>query len=212
MKNQRGFSSIELLLTTVIVSVLTAMSVPQGLEMIHLHRLSNATRQFSGLVHQARASSVKDSSSYSVYFIASQPITEAFVGVKGSMFNDLSDPLTTWNPEVTPMPASSAPATASLETAAFLAGSGTTGSGLTIVDGYVTSTGSSKGITFSVMGSPCLPATSGSATVCNMASSSTAIAYWVFFQNSQTQNWQAVTVTPAGRIQRWYYTNEWTAI
>ena len=174
MNNQRGFSSIELLLVTVIVFVLTAMSVPQGLQMIHLHRLSSATRQFSGLVHQARASSVKDSSSYSVYFIASQPITEAFVGVKGNMFNGIVDPLTSWNPEVTPMPASSAPATAALETSAFLAGSGTTGSGLTIVDGYVNNTGTNKGITFSVMGAPCLPATSGSATVCNMASSSRA--------------------------------------
>ena len=27
----------------------------------------------------------------------------------------------------------------------------------------------------------------------------------VFFQNNVTQNWGAVTVTPAGRIQRWLY-------
>ena len=209
---QRGFSSIELLLVTVIITVLTAIEVPQALEMMHLHRLSNATRQFSGLVHQARSSSVKDSNSYSVYFIAAQPITEAFIGVKGTMFDYVYDPLTTWHSEVAPKAASSAPATASLETAAFLSGSGTTGSGLTVVDGYVTSISSGKGITFSALGSPCLPATSGSASICNMASSSTSIAYWVFFQNSQTQAWQAVTVTPAGRVQRWYYNNSWNAI
>src|SRR5512142_128325 len=114
--SEQGFSLLELLLVSVITFVLAASATPQALEMMHFHRLSNATRQFSGLLHNARQSSVRDSNSYSVYFVASQPITEAFVGVKGSMLDYVSDPLTSWSTEVTPKPASSAPATSDLET------------------------------------------------------------------------------------------------
>jgi prepilin-type N-terminal cleavage/methylation domain-containing protein len=207
--SQQGFSLVELMLVTVIISVMVASSVPQVLEMVHVHKLNNATRQFSGLLHNARQSSVRDSNAYSVYFVASEPITEAFVGVKGSMLDYVQDPLTAWSAEVAPKPAAAAPATSDLETTAFLRGSGSSGSDLTVFDGYVTS---GKGITFSAMGSPCVPATVSGARVCNTSTYSTNVAYWIFFQNSYTGSWQSVTVTPAGKIQRWTYHNGWVAI
>ena len=206
--SQSGFSLLELLIVSAITCVLVASAVPQALQMMHIHRLNNATRQFSGLLHNARQTSVRDSNAYSVYFVASSPITEAFVGVKGSMLDYVSDPLTTWAPEVAPQPASAAPATSALENTAFLSGSGSSSS-LTVFDGYVTS---GKGVTFSAMGSPCVPSTTSGNRVCNTATYATNVAYWIFFQNNYTGTWQSVTVTPAGKIQRWYYNNGWTAI
>jgi hypothetical protein len=63
----------------------------------------------------------------------------------------------------------------------------------------------SQGVTFGPEGLPCIPTTAsgGVGTVCNSAGG--PVAYVQFFQSSTTQEWDAVTVTPAGRIQAWFY-------
>lgn len=203
---QSGFSLLESLIVIVIISVLVSMQIPQALSMVHIFRLNNATSQFGGLAQSTRSFAVRDSSPYSVYFVRNVPITEAFIGIKGSMFDDVKDPLTSWSAEVAPQPATSAPSTLALETAAFLSTSGVSTSAITVIDGFVVS---SSGVTFSQMGTPCAPVTHGSATVCNSSTSSTAVAYWTFFQNSASGAWQAVTISPAGRVQRWSYSGTW---
>ena len=55
-------------------------------------------------------------------------------------------------------------------------------------------------ITFSPRGLPCTPV----AYACSGAGLAPA-AYWAFFQDTQSTDWEAVTVSPAGRIQKWIY-------
>jgi hypothetical protein len=59
--------------------------------------------------------------------------------------------------------------------------------------------------TFGPRGLPCTPVNVAGGTVCDVVAGG-ATAFWTFFQDSVSTNWQAVTVTPAGRIQKWYYT------
>jgi hypothetical protein len=31
------------------------------------------------------------------------------------------------------------------------------------------------------------------------------VAYWTFFKDTKSNEWGAVTATPAGKISKWYY-------
>ena len=208
----RGFSLIELLVVVAIIVVIMAMAIPQALTMVHTFRLHNASTEFTSIVQQARMRSVKDSSFYKVLYINSTPITEAYVDIKGNGSLDTActgttdcDPVVSWNPEVTLQSKGTADSsgvdTAGLQTKVLV---GSTSTGVTFLDGYDTS----HPIIFSPMGIPCVANTAG--TVCNTSSTAAAegggvVAYWMFLENTTSQKWEAVTVTPAGKIQKWGY-------
>jgi prepilin-type N-terminal cleavage/methylation domain-containing protein len=195
---ERGFSLIELCIVLVIALVLSAMAVPQVLNVVNTFKLRNATVELSGIIQQARSRSVQDNAHYPIYFdTGSAGMTRAFVGINGSTIDLAKDPIVSWGSEIQPQAASGAPSTAALKTA-FLSGST---SNATVYDG------STNQITFSPMGVPCYI----SSTVCN--STTTIVAYWVFLQDSRNSNWEAVTITPAGKIQKWTYANStWSLI
>ena len=121
--------------------------------------------------------------------------TEAYVNVTSG-----PTPTTVLQSEVTMMAASNAPSTTNLK--AMILPSGSTA---TVLDGY--STTATNAVTFGPRGLPCKPFNTDGGTVCNTAGGT--YGYWVFFKDASTQKWGAVTVTPAGRIQVWYYENSW---
>ena len=185
-----------------ITLVLSAMALPSAINATHMFRLHNAATQFSGLAQQARSRSVQDSTYYPVYLVWSTPITRAYVAVNGTTTTPANtDPQVSWNPEVQPKTQGNAPDTAGLKTLFLPSGSG----GVTPLDGFSTT----NPITFSPMGLPCVP---NSSHVCNSSSSSNPTAYWIFFENTVTVQWSAVTITPAGKIQKWSYNGTWKAV
>jgi prepilin-type N-terminal cleavage/methylation domain-containing protein len=188
---ERGFSLIELMVVLVIALVLSAMAAPQVLNAVNQFKLRNATVELSGIIQQARSRSVQDNAHYPVYFdTSSTAMTRVFVGIQGSTI-DLNgkDPIVSWGPEIRPQAAANAPSTGALKTAFLQSGSASA----TVYDG------NTNQITFGPMGVPCYITSS----VCN--STTTPVAYWVFLQDSRTTNWEAVTITPAGKVQKWAY-------
>src|SRR5262249_2468363 len=114
-----------------------------------------------------------------------------------------ADPAIVMNSEVTLVAVASAPSSANLKTLFLPAGSTPN-----LDDG---SPGTGTPITFGPRGLPCTSQTTTGGTFCDSAGGPTA--YWVFFKDTITGAYQAVTVSPAGRIRRWYYgTGGWNPI
>lgn len=219
--NRHGFSLIELVVVLAVVLVMAAMAIPSIMNAVYMFRLRNAASEFSGLVQLSRSRAVRDSRYYAVYINGTanptpNSVTLAFAniypqntdgtsGSTGGATIDPKDPSVSWTPDVKPhLKTDGAPNPGALQTL-FLQNT----SGYTLLDGYAASTP----ITFSAMGIPCVV----SASVCNNYSgagafSTAQVAYWVFLKSDSNQSWTAVTVTPAGKIQKWSYSGSWTLL
>lgn len=197
-----GFSLLELSVVVAIAMVLVAMAVPQIIVAVNTFKLRNAGVEFAGIVQQARARSVKDSNHYSIYFNSTTNLTEAFIDIpKTGAIDTTNDPIVSWGPEISQQTAGNAPSTSALKTL-FLSGYST------VATTYDASATTTSPVTFSPMGIPCYAASSGACTA-----TGTPIAYWAFFKDSRSGQWEAVTVTPAGKIQKWFYSGStWTLL
>lgn len=212
---QAGFTLVELLTVVVVMLIVSAVAVPNMITAIRTARLRSAASDFSSLVQVARIRAVQDDRFYSVRILAGPP-QEAYVdvypqsatGASGNGGTSVAngDPLNPIATEVTPQAKASAPNTANLYSQ-FLP----TGSTLVVNDAST----SAAPVTFGPRGLPCSSVTATGGTVCD--SSGGATAYWIFFQDSFTSAWEAITVSPAGRIRKWIFngstsTGGWTPL
>ena len=197
-----GFSLVELMIVVVIVLITSAIALPQYTRMRHTSNLRGTASDFSGLIQTARIRAVQDGTFYSLYVSS----TRAFVDVKNGNGAFISgDPLIPLTSEVTPIAATSAPATTNLYSQFLPAGSTIGPSANMAYDGTTTP------ITMSSRGIPCRTQTATGGTVCE--SGGGAIPFWIFFKNTISGEQEAVTVSPAGRIRKWYYGGgAWNAI
>ena len=205
-KASLGFSLLELLIVLAILIIIAGLSIPSLMGAVHRYKLRSAGTDFSGLLQQARMRAVQDDRFYSIWPFVAGNFSQQFVdiypqGVNGASGNangtlDPKDPVIAISAEVSQQAQGAAPSTANLSQQ-FL---GTNPSNLTPQDGSSAATR----VTFGPEGLPCKPKAANGGTVCNTTGG--PVAYWVFFQNNVTQDWEAITVTPAGRIQKWYYT------
>lgn len=201
-----GFSLLELLFVVAILLVLIALSIPSLMGAVHRSRLRSAGTDLAGLLQQARMRAIQDDRFYSVQPFAGNSVPQEFVDIYPQSVNgasgsngatlDPQDPVISFSSEIIQQPQSAAPSTANLSAQLL----GTNPSGLTPQDG---SSAASR-VTFGPEGLPCIATAANGGTVCNTRGG--PVAYWVFFQNNVTEDWEAVTVTPAGRVQKWYYT------
>lgn len=211
---KEGFSVLEMVVVIAVALILMAVIFPNLVNAIHNAKLRGGTSEFSGIVQLCRSRAVKDSRFYSVYIHASSTTEpqEAYVDIYPQNVNrasghggtqiDPQDPVVEIVSEVTAQPQSAAPSTAAL--AALLLPNNP--NNIPVTDASTTT----NPITFGPEGLPCIPyqipgITGG--TVCNTRGAQSAVAYWIFFQDSSTQGWEAVTVSPAGRIEKWAYTS-----
>ena len=199
---EAGFTLIELLMVLLIMIIVAGMGVPKFMNFIHAARLEGACSDLSGLFQQARIRAVQDDNYYTTYIITVGTTREAYVDLKknGGTGPDTLDPLIQIANEVTPVAASGAPNTSSLK-GLFLP----SGSTLTVNDGEASTTP----VIFSARGLPCTSESVTGGSICNSAGGATA--FWLFFQDNVTLMWEAVTISPAGRIQRWRHAGAtWT--
>ncbi|HET6145753.1 MAG TPA: prepilin-type N-terminal cleavage/methylation domain-containing protein [Candidatus Acidoferrales bacterium] len=207
IRNQAGFSMIELLLVVIIVLIAVAAAVPSVLSALRMGHLRGAASDYAGLLEVARSYAVRDNRYYSTYILAAatgSPIAMAYVDMLPKVLTGASgnggtgvtagDPVTTIESDIVVIAAASAPSTSNLQ------------SQLLPSTTPVTPTDTSAtAMTFGPRGLPCTPnsnMTGGS--VCNSAGGPTA--FWTFLKNTNSNTWEAVTVTPAGRIEKWMYT------
>ena len=204
-----GFSVVELLTVCVIILIVAAVAVPNMISAVHLSKLRAAGSDFSSITQVARIRAVQDDRFYSVRIFAGPPqqayvdiFPQSSTGASGNGGTGVAagDPLNPIAAEVVTKTAANAPNTANLKSQ-FLP----TGSTLTPNDGST----SAGAITFGPRGLPCASLSATGGTVCD--SSGGATAYWIFFQNTSTSAWEAVTVSPAGRIRRWIFSGTTSA-
>ncbi len=210
MRRSSGFSLLEALIVVAIMLVVAAYAIPMWTTSSRLARIRGAETAYAGLLQLARTRAVNDDRYYSVYIKAATTTNPqmAYVdiypqNVNGSSGNGPAgnyvsgppaDPMVSLSNEAIPQPAGSAPNTNNLYT---LFCSSCMANPAIILN---------TSPTWGPNGLPCTPITSagGTGQVCNSAGG--PIAYVSFFQSSTNNEWDAVTISPAGRIKTWYYT------
>lgn len=198
---ERGFSLVELVVVVAIVMIIAGFGLPKIITALHTYRLRKTGTGVSGMAQTARWRAVHDDQFYSVRFIApAGGALEAYVDITGVPL-DPNDPQVPISAEVAQQPQGNAPNTANLQ-----------GQLLPVGSPVVPLDGNNPGspVTFGPRGLPCLPTPTNGGNVCDSLGGPQA--YWLFFQNTITQDWEAVTVTPAGRIQTWIYTGAGWAV
>ncbi len=207
----RGFSLVELIAVIAIILVLAGVAAPNFIRALYNARLRGAGNDIASMVQLCRIRAVQDSRYYGVYLHAGSGTSpqEVFVDIypqnvngasgSGGLTIDPKDPVAVIPAEVTQQSPTSAPNTTGLAQLLLP----TNPNSLVPTDGSSIATP----ITFGPEGLPCKPLAVTGGTVCNSRGGAGAVAYWVFLQDTRTQAWEAVTTTPAGRIQRWTYSS-----
>ena len=202
---EHGFSLIEIMVVLIIVLIVAAIAIPGVVSSVRQAHLRGAASDYAALLELSRVSAIRDNRYYSTYILASaggSQIAEAYIdmlpksltGASGNGGTSVAagDPEITIPSEVVQQPVASAPNTANLKSQLLPA--------ITPVTPTDTS---ATAATFGPRGLPCTPVSLTGGTVCDSSGGPTA--FWTFFQNTKSGSWQAVTITPAGRIGKWYY-------
>lgn len=170
-----------------------------SMRMAHLR---GAASDMTGLYEQARIYAIRDNNYYSTYILAASGNSPqlAYVDLpKGSTAKNGGTAAAAWDPvvtltsEVVQQAVASAPNTANLKSQLL-----PSTTPVTPTDTKVTAA------TFGPRGLPCTPLALTGGSVCDSSGGPTA--FWTFLKNTTSGNWQAVTITPAGRIGKWFYT------
>jgi prepilin-type N-terminal cleavage/methylation domain-containing protein len=210
MSRMSGVSLLELLVALTIISVIAAIAIPNFITSMHSSRLKGSVSDVASLIQVQRLRAVDDDRYYSTYLLAGNGITQAFVDIYPQGNNGASgtqgqaytcnqngcDPTVLISQEVIQRPVGNAPNTAALQAQVLPANSP-----VLLQDGGA----AGSPITFGPRGLPCTPFAVVGGIVCDSLGVGPT-AYWIFFQNNASQNWGAVTVTPAGRVRRWIFT------
>jgi type II secretory pathway pseudopilin PulG len=199
---------LEMMIVVAIMLVVSAMAVPMWMTAMRTARIRGSEADYASLLQIARTRAVNDDRYYSVYIqpTAGNVPALAYVDIYPQNVNGTSgagappggsytagppaDPMVALSSEAVPQAQASAPNTGNL----LLSFCGTCAAAII----------KNSAPTWGPDGLPCLAAISsgGTGTVCNSAGG--PIAYVVYFQSSTTQEWDAVTISPAGRIKTWY--------
>ena len=185
-----GFSLIEMLIVVSLMLIAAVIVIENVQSAVQAVRLQETATDYANLLQQARVRAVRDDRYYSVLTTGgggSNPPT-ACVDIAGTGVYAVGDPIIMFSAGVVPMSFGSGPALANLESQ-FLP------PGLAAQNSVNTT---AAGPTFGPRGLPCTPITSGGYTTCPYL---TPTSYITFMQNSLSGKWEAVTVSPAGRIR-----------
>lgn len=188
---EKGFSLLELLVVVVIILIISAMALPAVRRTISSYQLDASGHAVASMLQQVRTAAVRNDTPYYTQYdgVAGQGIAFAVPAVRyADTFNYQAsiDPTVAVATNVVFLGAAGLPpAHTQLETAMGMpAGS--------VAPGGV--------IAFNARGLPCSMVLTGNKWRCINAATTGFI--W-FLQNNMSQQWAAITVSPAGRIRTW---------
>ncbi|HET9184140.1 MAG TPA: prepilin-type N-terminal cleavage/methylation domain-containing protein [Candidatus Angelobacter sp.] len=190
-----GFSLIELIVVVAIAIIITAISLPAVRRTISSYQLDESGHNVANMLEQVRSAAVKNNTPYYAQFNTSagpsivNSLSAAEVLASANP-NPATDPTTNVASQVS-FPSATPPNHAQLETAMGLPAGG--GSTLQI----------GGQIGFNSRGLPCQK--NVTAWVCDIPA-----GFEWFMQDGMTGEWEAVTVSPAGRIRAWRMTGNGT--
>lgn len=188
---QAGFSLIELLIVLAITLVLTALSLPMIITAVHQAHLRKIAANYEGELQNARLRAVQDNRFYTVR-------TGAAGGGATLIYVDIypqnADGTSGGGTYVTNDPAVEIPSDVVINTGAPIQSSLATKMGFTptVVDNVTTFAA------FNARGRPCTP----SGSTC---SDTGGVGYVIFLYSMITNSWEAISVSPGGRIRTWTY-------
>lgn len=185
---QLGFSLLEMIAVVAIILIVTSVAIPSAVTILRSIHLREAGTDYANLVQRVRMLANQNDNYYQLAAVQGNngnPDT-VFVDLQQTGTYAAGDPIITMSSDVVVNPASP-PALANLENQFLPAGSD-----LSIVTSGGTPTYGPRGLPCDIVGGTCL------------ALSSPA-AYVNCFQSRSSGNWEAVTVSPAGRVREWSY-------
>lgn len=194
-KSQQGFSLVELVITLAIIMIVITVAVPQFQRVTRIYKLHAAGHTVVGIVQQARLQAVKTNQPQYVQFDPASPNAAYIASVPNV-------PYTAGSPEVT-ISADVQLRTANLPSAAQLAqlyaymG--------VAPGGAIAEVGTAIG--FNGRGLPCI-GNAGNPAVCVQNDGGQVPAFiWLMALGPNFNEWEAITVTPAGRVKSWHLTD-----
>jgi len=196
---------VELLAVVGIVLIVTAVAIPSLEKGVNEIRLSESSSSYANLLQQARVLAIRNNQYYQVLTGTLNGKAMAFVDVHGTGSFVSDDPVAVFESGVVPQTLSATPSLNNLELQFLPSGSQNT-------------VNAANGPTFGTRGLPCTPVpTTGLNGTCPYLSSTNNFlptSYIAVLQNTQSGRWQAITLTPGARIQRWSYngTSTWSAL
>ena len=210
---QRGFSVLELMLVVVIILIILGMAAPKMMRIISNQKLQASAQAYAGLLQEARARAVQDDKAYEVLFSTSGGAPIAYVDLNDNGSFDastepavlLASPIVVTDTGLPPStkgfdtihPINIVPLTTS--TSPMLASDGT----------------ARAGIAFNQRGLPCQRFVAAGNCV-NAIPPQTPplppqVAWVTYFKypiSASAADWDAISVTPAGRIKVWTYQSD----
>jgi Tfp pilus assembly protein FimT len=185
----RGVTLLELCIVLAILMIVGGMVFVNAVTAIRNIRLNQSAVSYANLLQHARIRAVQDDTYYQVRTDATTNPPMAFVDLSPTKtgFYAAGDPMMNFLQDVNPMAFSDGPGLSNLEHNILFLPAG----GDVTVD-------TTDPPTFGPRGLPCKP-------IGGTCPSMIPTSYITFLQNAESTKWEAVTVTPAGRIGIWSY-------
>jgi prepilin-type N-terminal cleavage/methylation domain-containing protein len=192
MKSSKsGFSLVELAVVVMIFLIVVAIAVPAVRRTTSAYQLDASGRNVATMLQRVRSAAVKNNTPYYAQYNSVAGPSEV-IAVPAIRFNAANSTPTAYNSNVDPstevaanitfLAGGAPPAHAQLETAMGVPAGGAQIGGV---------------IAFNSRGLPC-SVNNGSAWICRGP-----VGFEWFMQHGMTGAWEAVTVSPAGRIKAW---------
>jgi Tfp pilus assembly protein FimT len=223
-KTQYGFSMLELIIVVTTIMIVTAMAIPLVMNSTNNYRLRTAGTEYANLLQTARMKAVQNDQFYAVVVPSSANMSSC-VDLNMNSACDApvgAEPGVSFAPEVQFMAYTSAPSVNSLRGLYLPSTCAVSGNN----SACVTVNPSTWGPTFGPRGLPCQAASYALGGACTLLSASGTlgenaspgslpISFERYLKNVRNGTWEAVTVSPAGRIREWYYdstSTSWKAL
>ncbi len=186
LRRDRGFSVVELVIVLAVVLIVIAIAIPTMKTVIDAYRLDASGLAVASLLQQTRILAVKTNTPYYAQFDTTITPNRIYANTDQSAFQ-------TGNSSVT------VDGDVSFQTAGLpdhtqldaLMSNGNASAAATV----------SGAIGFNARGLPCVEQ-GGNPAVCTQPGNAANYFEW-FMQDASNGGWEAVTVTPAGRIKAW---------